>query len=225
MVNNRNNLWMFGCSFTTGTQCNEGERYYDEYKNRRGKKFSELLSEEYNLRLIDLSVPGTSNEIILYRIVESIPKMKRGDMVVIGQTRSTRTFIFSGERNWLGDETGQFSRKYIPLVSPDIYFLKKEGFSNKFIEQLVGILHTTKLKHEKIWENYYGDWFNNVIKIIEEKECRVVLWGPEMWKTFDTVRKDTNGVVDDGHFSWKGHKEMFGYLKRKINSKYPKEIS
>ena len=219
MESDKNNLWSFGCSFAAGTQCNPGERYYDEYPLMRGKKFTTLLSEKYDLELNDLSIPGTCNEIILYKIIETIPYMSEGDIVIIGQTLPTRTFLFNPEHNWFGkDHNRPTDSKYIPISGNNIGGkLKTKRYSDKFINSYMEVHHTSRINMERALNIYYNDFFKNVKKIIEGKKCKCFIWDNTLWGKFHTVKESTNGLIDDGHYSWQGHHELYDYLRKRID--------
>lgn len=219
-------LWVFGCSFSFGVGCNKGDEYYELTESNRGKKFSTLLSEKYNLTVKDLSVPGTSNEMIIYRIIETIPLMNNGDLVVIGKTDPTRSYIFNSDYNWLRKNKNErdFFNRYIPLIPHHIeQFDRKYGFNKTFKEQITNIFYETRYRQSKNYREYYNDFFENVTSIIEGK-CRVIDWDDREWKVFDTIKRDTKGKIEDGHFSWNGHRQLFNFLVEKINLKYPLNI-
>lgn len=219
-------LWVFGCSFSFGVGCNRGDSYYELTESKRGKKFSTLLAEKYNLTVNDLSVPGTSNEMIIYRIIENLPRINTGDFVVIGKTDPTRSYIFSSDYGWLKKNENEraFHARYIPLIPNHIeQFDRKYGLDKRFKEQITNIFYETRYRQSKNYRAYYNDFFENIITLIEEK-CRVIEWGDEEWKIFETIRIDTKGKIEDGHFSWNGHRELFDFLVEKINLKYPLSI-
>lgn len=222
----KNTLWVFGCSFAAGTGCNPKEEYYENTKHLKKKKYSQLLGEKYDLNVYDLSVPGTSNEMILYRIIESIPLMRKNDLVVIGKTDPTRSYMFTSDRNWLNKEDRRygFDHRYVSLIPTHLEILKgKSGYEDNFIDELTSVFYTTRFRQSKILTSYYNDFFDNTISIIDQK-CKVVSWSHNLWKHFHTIQQDTNGRLIDGHYSWKGHQQLFDYLVRRIKDKYEKII-
>ena len=71
---------MFGDSFSVPFKRIENEHPYVPYKGYCPKIFSNILSEELNLNLVDMSNGGCSNYSILHTYIKNIDKIKSNDI-------------------------------------------------------------------------------------------------------------------------------------------------
>ena len=67
---------------------------------------------------------------------------------------------------------------------------------------------------EEQWKNWMRDTVESVFESLDGVNCR--FWSHEIWDRFETIKQHTNGKIDDLHWSWKGHEEMFEYMKERI---------
>ena len=85
-----NNLWTFGDSFTAGWGCTPEFEYYKKYYKEGDKIWAELLANETELKLLNISKNGVSNDYIIDSIILNWKKIKKNDFVIIGKTLSHR---------------------------------------------------------------------------------------------------------------------------------------
>ena len=85
--------WFFGDSFTYGYGCRPEYRYYKYTLDRKGKLWTEIVSDELNLIEKNLAIPGASNPSIINTIIENIKYINKGDYVFIGNTLPIRILI------------------------------------------------------------------------------------------------------------------------------------
>ena len=79
------------------------------------------------------------------------------------------------------------------------------------------------------YESRYSDEVNSWIKLIDVafKNCKVIHWSYFVdtkinaitFKKLTTIRQETKGVVDDGHYSEGGHRELANIFLKKILNK------
>lgn len=220
MANSKNTLWAFGDSFTVGSGCIplEGTKYYYEYPERRVERglFVERLADHFNLNLQNLALAGSSNQMIIDDIIDNAAKFKKGDRVIVGMSDSARleTFVSRGA----------------PEVSlyppPGVTDLEEQGWS-RF--PLTHYIASTDIKY---WAPFTKQQANLIQKYIVEvvlpcatyKEYHSIqqtikllkalkiesgyVWNASQWRMYDTIFKDTNGKIEDYHFSWKGHEDF-----------------
>lgn len=93
----KNNIWFFGDSNTYGHGLRYGFDYYDENPDLRKPHFTKLLANHFNCNPVNLSVCGTSNEDIKFRLINHLHKLQEGDYVFIQLTYSARTNIFTND--------------------------------------------------------------------------------------------------------------------------------
>lgn len=92
------NLWTYGCSHTAGwydfngkLQSNGTYREYYEYRNNNLPKiYTEIVSEELGLNLINLAEGGTSVTFMLWRMTETFQDWLPGDIILYQTTYQER---------------------------------------------------------------------------------------------------------------------------------------
>ncbi len=81
-------LWTFGDSFTAGHGMN-GE--IPEYQHAdKNYKWTKLLATTLDYDLKDCSMNGSTNELILLRVIENLQNFTKDDIVIIGSSTITR---------------------------------------------------------------------------------------------------------------------------------------
>lgn len=81
-------LWTFGDSFTAGHGMN-GE--IPEYQHAdKNYKWTKLLATTLDYDLKDCSMNGSTNELILLRLIENLQNFTKDDIVIIGSSTITR---------------------------------------------------------------------------------------------------------------------------------------
>lgn len=207
---NQNNLWVFGDSFSVPFTKNKDNHPYVPFKGYCPKIFSNILSEELNLNLVDMSNGGCSNYSILHTYIKNIDKIKSNDILIFGWTQPIR-FRIASKRNDFYD--------VIIAVAP---------YMKEFIDVSIDTLNDITINRST--HSIYWDELIDYIKIINKssKESSIFHW---TWveptkeietniyeskfyqlllpfKKYKTVREETNGKVDDFHYGEVGHSEL-----------------
>ena len=208
----RNNLWIFGDSFSFGAGMNDWEEYYIQYLKPNDiskKEFGVYLSEEMNLDFKQLSFGGLSNDAILRIIIENLHKFKKGDVVLIGITDEFRfemmlpihgkfeykSFLVEeviGKNMHEEKKIQSTLEDYIRYIHLEAIEYKNKSVSNQLIsikEHLNSIGITTY-----IW-NYLTHDENRIGYTIDMNEI-------------ERITQATNNNIIDTHPSYKGHKQL-----------------
>lgn len=209
-MSDKRNLWVFGDSFSVPFKKIENEHPYVPYKGYCPKIFSNILSEELDLNLMDMTIGGCSNQSILHTYIKNMTKIKSNDILIFGWTQPIR-FRIASKRNDFYD--------VIIAVAPHM-----EEFIDMSIDTLNDIT-INRSTHSIFW-----DELNDYITVINEsskgslifhwtwveptKEINSNIYESKFYekllpfKKYKTVREETNGDIDDFHYGEMGHKEL-----------------
>ncbi len=107
----KNNLWVFGCSFSSG------------YLNvKREQSYGNLIAEELNLNIRNMAYPGMSNDKSLYDLISVIDEIKENDVIIYQFSSFDRIGHFTNE-----NQHSYFSSAGLPYVGID-QKMKEEVF-------------------------------------------------------------------------------------------------
>lgn len=189
--------WFFGDCFTYGHGCHPGDEYYESYKPQ--KLFSTILSEKWECKEMNLGKIGAPNQVIIFSILENFHKIKEKDYVVILMTGQHMNNLVPSKKDW-----------YKPFP--------KNSYTTTDNDELIYELREDAKKNIKQWDNYYKSLYSFIIRDLKNKNVNVIFdsrldwiwdwkWKPRH-RVFETIKQVTNNQIDDGHLSWKGHKQM-----------------
>ena len=209
-MSDKRNLWVFGDSFSVPFKKIENEHPYVPYKGYCPKIFSNILSEELDLNLMDMSIGGCSNQSILHTYIKNISKINSNDILIFGWTQPIR-FRIASKRNDFYD--------VIIAVAPHM---------KDFIDMSIDTLNDITINRST--HSIFWDELNDYITVINEssknslifhwtwveptKEIDNNIYESKFYeqlipfKKYKTVREETNGDIDDFHYGEMGHKEL-----------------
>jgi hypothetical protein len=217
-MDNKRNLWIFGDSFSVPFKKIEDVHPYIPYKGYCPKIFSDILSEELDLNLIDMSVGGCSNQTILHTYIKNVNKIKSNDILIFGWTQPIR-FRIASKRNDFYD--------VIIAVAP---------YMEEFIDMSIDTLNDITINrstHSIFWDELI-DYVNIINKTSNESLIFHWTWVEptkdidtnvyenkfynllEPFKKYKTVKEETNGAIDDFHYGEAGHIELANDLLGRI---------
>ena len=189
-------VWTFGDSNTDGFRSSDlWAKKYVEWKGYQPKTYGEIIAENLGFELINLGKGGSDNYTIFETFCESIGRIEKNDIIIFGWSSPLR---FRLVNDW------GFWKPILPMINLNDHSLKNISI-NTINELLVNRNHTS-----------YSMEVNNWISLINLafKDNKIVHWTSfkcEIKATHVGVSRitlDTNGEIDDGHFSEKGHLEL-----------------
>lgn len=193
-----NKLWIFGDSFSEPLRYIPGANYLDwkkNYVNFKGyepKVFSEIVAEKLNLELINTNLKGeaSDNSTILSRIIENIDKIEDDDVISIGWSTVTRFRLVNFKYNvW-------------DIINPGHDIAEGSLISQKTIEE-IGVNRT----HD-FYFNELCDWVKLLNKLFKNNKVIQWTWTQRNILKFDRIVDETNGLLNDNHWSERGHQEF-----------------
>lgn len=208
-----NKLWTFGDSFTEGyNPFYEWSEKYIEWKGYKPKVYGEIIAEELGYELVNRGLGGSSNQTILERICDSIDKIKSDDLVIVGWSSPIRIRLVDKWGNWQHIHPATIDKIIkIGEVSPEsISEILENRYHLKYCQEVDSWV---KLINKSLNENQIIHWKYHIEKInvhtITEKE---------------NIYKETDGLINDGHYSENGQKEVANELIKIFKSGNKKKL-
>lgn len=210
-----NKIWGFGDSYTFGHGCRPdgpNPEYYHEYKKVDDKIWLDWLGSYMKMRPVNLGEFGCSNDSIFDRIIENWYNIKKDDVVIIGITFHSRFDVpihnklspFNwGHKYWI--EHGKI---------PDHY-----NVTQKEVETVIDF--KLYFANHELYKERQLKRFHFIEQLLREKNIKYLTWSVNEYVEFDsihTIKEDTNGLIDDLHFSFKGHLNFADIIHKKITN-------
>lgn len=200
--------WFFGDSFTRGDNCHKGDSYYEMTYKDGCKRWTEIVSEHLGGIEKNCAWGGNSNQHILYELICNLDKFKEGDWVIVGDTRPHRIVRF--ENGNVVNVINDIDLKY--QKNGDMTSL------NFILDEIV--------PNEKYHLEYYQKMFKSILDFLKSKNINTLFWKhTDFWYPkfrLETILKDTNSKIKDGHYSWNAHLKKSEIIINRINN--PKGI-
>jgi ribonuclease HI len=77
------------------------------------------------------------------------------------------------------------------------------------------------LTDSKVVMDRWNFRFNFLEKLIKNKRAKVLVWDvKDAFEIYDTIQDATNNKIDDGHWSYKGHKDFANYILNRLSKPY-----
>lgn len=207
-----NKAWFFGDSFTSGFGAENTSEYYKKFGP--GNTFSTLLSSYFNMQEVNLGIPGCSNYTILSNLLNNIKYIHPGDLVIVGNTSPLRSLVPNKSKTELIDQKLFDTTPYPTSLA----------YGN---DKLETILREYCIEFYKdniyLWNTFFNRLFLSSLEIAEKLGAKTILWNYSIWSEeestgikFENINQHTNGIIYDLHWSFKGHYDVYEWLKNGI---------
>ena len=200
-------LYIFGDSFSAGFSFESNwTNPYVNWKGYTPKGFGEIISQKLNLELINLAENASDNYSILQKFCDNVKNIKKNDLVIIGWSSPLRFRLVSND--------------WITILPNYDKFSTKEIDKTKISEStLIEIL----LNRDDI---RYCNEVNSWIKLLNNLNKNIIHWTPfdqrldcMFLSKFETIVTETNGELNDWHFSENGHLQLSDLFISKFKKK------
>jgi hypothetical protein len=190
-----NTVWVFGDSFSVDFNLNPtiNCRGYIKHKGYIPKTFGKLISEHYDMGYENHARGGFDNYSIMETFCNVVDMIKDGDIIFLGWSHYHR-FRIIAEKKWM------------PINGP----IEFENISINTVEEiLVNRNHPYYEQEVESWEKLIKHSLKPLpnVKLIVWK-----WWSPKYNSKFETISKETNGIITDFHWSENGHKQVMEYM-------------
>jgi hypothetical protein len=200
-------LYIFGDSFSAGFSFDSNwTNNYVNWKGYTPKGFGEIISQKLNLELINLADNASDNYSILQKFCDNVKNIKKNDLVIIGWSSPLRFRLVSDD--------------WITILPNYDKFSTKEIDKTKISEStLIEIL----LNRDDI---RYCNEVNSWIKLLNNLDKNIIHWTPfdqrldcMFLSKFETIVTETNGDLNDWHFSENGNLQLSDLFINKFKNK------
>lgn len=194
-------LWTFGDSFTQSYTNNTAHwiRAYCEWKGYAPKVYGEIISEKLGMKLRNLGIGGYDNYSIFQSICDVAKIIKPEDVILIGWTTTSRFRLINKSNTW---------HSIMPNWGYEANF---EFVSQKSIEEILVNRENELYKDEvRSWMKILDCAFPNNL---------LINWSwlnnsaaPNYFGNLMNIRRETDGLIDDGHYSEEGQLQLSNEL-------------
>jgi hypothetical protein len=194
-------LWIFGDSFSTPFDNKIVGQWNTEYCNWKGyipKHFGDIIGNELGVEVKHFGKGGIGNDTIFEVVLKQAPNISKGDIVIIGWSNIGRIRLV--------DRDGKFKTIVPNFIDDSLKWF--DNISKSTIEEIV-VNRTHHLYKEELYTKM--EFLNFFFK-----DMKLIQWTPFIWdgikilrfKTINTILNETNGELQDGHYSEQGHIEV-----------------
>lgn len=193
-------IWCFGDSFTDKYIISNNKQYTN-WKGYIPKTYHEVLSDTLNLPTNIIAEGGIDNYTIFSNVCKNI-NLLDDSIVIIGWTEIHRFRLYDDVY------------KKFKSVSPYFGHRRKKGlpYINGISDSTIEEIFINRDNQE--WKDEINDWVLLINKALPNSI--VIHW---TWSTDDereSITKETNGVVEDLHYSEKGHLDLANWILQQI---------
>ncbi len=200
-----NKLWVFGDSYSEPFyKAAKWKTPYIEWKGYIPRCYGEIVAEKCNLVHINQAIGGTDNYTILDTIIHSLDKIEKEDVIIIGWSNTIRFRIASNQNAFNTIRPGTLD--YVLSLNKEMQYM---DLSDETLAEM------SANRDNQI----YITELNNYIKLLNYtfKDNKIIHWSPfaqhkqglnttlKSSNNYEFIKKETNGVVDDAHFSSNAH--------------------
>lgn len=202
-------IHFFGDSFTYCQGCTSDHEYYKKTYNGTQKTWVELISEHIGDDFINNGISGVGNQRIFDSIIENLYNIKENDIVFLSRASDTRFMV--------PNDNGSHDQIIINLLldldykykywNEDAHIAVREYFKKIIVPYLPAVT------------GRFDDIFFFFKKYFKSRNIKVVEWKvDEHTLTEDgrakySIISDEHPEINDSHWSWKGHREFFEFIK------------
>ena len=216
----KNTLWAFGDSMTFGHGCNidclsDTKIEYLKYKKEGDDIWTNHLSNLLNYSVCNLGKNGASNDSILDSIIDNFDYINQNDVVIINMTLYGRMDV----------PIGNYFHNVLSSYEGAKTLLKKSDNveDNEKIETIINFQYY--FSNHKLYKDRHKKRFEFIKnRLIKEKKVKFIyIWSleedDEIYASFETIVKATNGAIQDTHFSFNGHFNFAHFLYGLMDTK------
>lgn len=210
------NLWTFGDSFTDYFKPPENNEIdwrqkYTRWKGYVPKVYGEIIAEKLNLNLINKGRGGVDNNQIFEDFCSVLELIKEEDLVIFGWTNQERFRLSTKNDEW-GHFCANFRDKDKTKEEGDSHF-----FSMKSLDKFESIAKNTILqimvnRMSSLYTLELCNWIKLINFSIKNNKILHWSWDSRMENcnvlfinSVETIRKETNGLINDAHWAESEH--------------------
>ncbi len=204
-------VWVFGDSFSVDFDRNNIESFI-EYRKLKGfypKSWGKLISEELGCNYRNYSQGGLDNYSILEKVCEHIHHINPEDIVFVGWSPPERIRLVDDHGRWFSFNSHVPTNDWCGI----------NGYS--ILKILTNRTDESGFNPTKVVQNEILAWENMIRHSLKGITHHIWRWSaPEiLGKGYQTIMDETNGLIQDKHWSEKGHLDYSIDLIKQLNLK------
>lgn len=223
-----NTIWAFGDSMTFGHGCNvecisETKINYLPFKKDGDDIWTNHLAKLLNYNVVNLGKNGASNDYIFDCIIDNYDYIQPNDVVIINMTLHGRIEVpfKNGTYNILSG----YEKNYTSIddKEPQIDCAKSQTNNEEDDEKIESLINFQYyFSNHQFYKDRHTKRFNFIKnRLINERKIKYIyLWSLEdddaVYTSFETIKKATNNLINDTHFSFNGHFNFAHFLNALI---------
>ena len=199
-------VWVFGDSFSVDFENNRIGNFelYKDLKGYYPKSWGKLISEELGCEYKNYAFGGWDNYSILQSFCENITEIKPNDIVFVGWTPEPRIRIT--------DENGKW-RSFNAMAQIDWGGISSDCILDLLLNRVTGEHRESNkgVEEERIaWENMIKFTMKDMI-------LHIWRWSNIIDRGYQTIQEESDGNIEDTHWSENGHVSYFKDLIKELN--------
>ena len=204
-----NNIWFFGDSVTFCHGLRPTFKFYENYPDIRGKRWTSIVTEYLNGNECNYSWPGLPNEGVLHRVINKLRHIEEGDTVFIQSVYPMRFVAYNREKEL---------QTFRPAHLWD-YFENNGKLSSVEEKVLKEYAKEFIVPYQDEWETRYYEYYLGIQKELAKRGVKCIIWSHRLFRWDGitdrmaegkaTIHAESNGEIEDYHMGWHGN-EIFG---------------
>lgn len=187
-------IYVFGDSFSQPFSKNSDDPYLI-HKGYPPKQYYDYFAREMNMRCINISERGCSNDFIFNLFINEYKEIMDGDMIIFGWTEITRF-------DYVDPKTGRWRSNQ---------WKEQDVLSNNTIDEI--LINRT----HPLYTRQFCDRITFINHILKGK--KIIHWSWVNGKHEYSIETETNGSIIDYHYGEYGHRELYKILSDGIRDK------
>lgn len=191
-------VWTFGDSLTEGFKSGDlWARTYVEWKGYVPMTYGEIVADRLGYQIINLGKGGSDNYSIFEMFCKNINKFEKDDIVIIGWSDVGRFRLSNNNGRWTS---------IVPNFSNNINNI--DNVNQNTVDQIL-VNRTSKIYIDEV-----NSWINVIKKSLNG--IKFISWSTFnngkidgiFIKNIELIMQETNGTINDAHFSELGQKTV-----------------
>ena len=199
-------VWVFGDSFSVDFENNRIGNFelYKDLKGSYPKSWGKLISEELGCDYKNFAQGGWDNYSILQSFCENITEIKPNDIVFVGWAPEPRIRIT--------DENGKW-RSFNAMAQIDWGGISSDCILDLLLNRVTG---EHKDPNKGVEEERMA-WENMIKFTMKDMILHIWRWSNIIDRGYQTIQEESDGNIEDTHWSENGHVSYFKDLIKELN--------
>jgi hypothetical protein len=223
-------LWTFGDSLTSSfippeTNINHWKQRYADWKGYTPKVYGEFIADTLDINLINKGFEGIDNSQIFENFCINVEQIQSEDILIFGWTNQERIRLVTKENTWGHfstnlrdkDKKKEENDSHFPFNIDSLNIFDSIS-KNTIIEIMFNRMNTLYINELCNWIKLINFSFKNNKIIHWSWDQRIQNCGGIYINNYETVKKETNNIINDYHWSENTHNDLSNFFIEIINN-------